>query len=81
MLKYKNIKIQGFPQRMRLQRRLYGICFFHSGFLEGQNWFISVLNHSVNHQNTQLNAEAKKQASTRHIFRVLGRLHNLILCG
>ena len=32
----------------------------------------SVLNHSVNHQNTQLNAETKNKASNRHIFRVLG---------
>ena len=81
MLKYKNIKIQGYLQRMRLQRRLYGICFFHSWFLVGQNWVISVLNHSVKYQNTQFNAEAKKQASNRHILRVLGRLHNLSLCG
>ena len=30
-----------------------------SGFLVGQNWLISVLNHYVNHQNTQLNAKTK----------------------
>ena len=24
----------------------------HSGFLAGQNWLISLLNHLVNHQNT-----------------------------
>ena len=34
----------------------------------GQNWFISVLKHFVNHQNTQLNAETKNQALNRHIF-------------
>jgi len=53
----------------------------HLGFLVvGQSWLISVLYHLVNHQNTQLNAEIKNQALNRHIFRVLGRLYNLILC-
>jgi len=70
---------------MRLQRRLYGIAvysiFLHSGFLVGQKWLISVLNHLLNHKNSQLNAKTKIQASNRHIFRVLGRLHSLILCG
>ena len=63
--------IQGYPQRMR---RLYGlglVHFLHSEFLEGQNWLITVLNHLVNHQYNQLNAETKTQSSS-HIFRVLG---------
>ena len=70
--------IQGYPLRMSLQRRLYTKfdypIFLHLGFLIGQNWLISVLNQSVNRQHTQmikLNAETKKQASNRHIFRVL----------
>ena len=44
--------------------------FFRSVFLHlgVQNWIISVLNNSINHQNTQLNAEAKNQASNRYIF-------------
>ena len=52
--------IQGYPQRIRLQRRL---------ILVGQNWLISVLEveHFVNHQNIQLNAETKNQALNRHI--------------
>ena len=33
-----------------------------------------MLNHLVNHQNTQLKAETKKQASNRHIY-------SLFLCG
>jgi len=31
--------------------------FLHSEFFVGQNWLISVLNHLVDHQNTQLNAK------------------------
>ena len=31
--------------------------FLYSGILAGQNWHISVLNHLVNHYNTQLNAK------------------------
>ena len=65
---------------MRLQSRLYEICIVHFlGFFVGQNRLITVLNHLENQQNTQLNAEAKNQASNRHIFGVLGRLYNL--CG
>jgi len=33
--------------------------FLHSGFLVGQTWPNSVLNHLVNHQNTQWSAETK----------------------
>ena len=47
---------------MGLQRRMYGIClvrFLAFRFLIDQNRVISVLNHSVNHQNTQLIAEPK----------------------
>ena len=65
--------IQGYPQRKRLQIRLYvvqSVCL-HSGFHVGKNLLISVLNYFVNHQNTQLNVETKYQASNRHIFRVL----------
>ena len=50
-----------------------------SGFLVGQNYTGLFL--LVNHQNTQLNAESKNEALNRHIFRVLGHLHSLILCG
>ena len=38
----------------------------------------AVFNNLVSHQNTQLNAEAKMQASNRFILRVWGRLHSLI---
>ena len=31
-------------------------------FIVGQNWHISVLNHSVNHHSTQLNTETKNRA-------------------
>jgi len=51
------------------------------GYLVGQNSHISQLNHLVNHLNTKLSAETKNQASNRHIFKVLGRLYSLILCG
>ena len=40
-----------------------------------------MLTHLVKPQNTQLNAETKNQALHRHIFRVLGRLYSVILCG
>ena len=43
----------------------------HSGFVVGPNWIVSVLHHLVIHQNTQLNAEIKYQASNRQIFRVI----------
>ena len=59
--------VQGYSQRMRLQRRLYGI-FLHSRFLLDKNWLISVLIHLVNHKKTQFNVETQKQASNRHIF-------------
>ena len=39
--------VQGYQQRLRLQRRLYGIFlvpFLHSGFLAGQTSLISVVN-------------------------------------
>ena len=41
---------------------------------ERKKAFISARIHFVNHQNTALNPETKKQASNRHIFKVLGRL-------
>ena len=68
---------------MRLQRRLHGIClvrFLHSGFLVGQNWHISVLDHLAYDQTTQLNAVTKNKASNRHVFKILGRLYSLIRC-
>ena len=46
--------------------------FLDSGFLVGQNWIISVLNHSIHHQNTKFNAETKIEASNRHIFLSFG---------
>ena len=42
--------------------------FLHSGFLVGQNWSISVVNYSINHRNTKLNAETKIQSLNRHIL-------------
>ena len=58
--------VRGFPPS------LYRNCLVHflaiKPFLFGQNYLISVLNHFKNHQNTQLNAETKNQASNRHIF-------------
>ena len=55
--------------------------FLHSGFLVGQNWSKSVVNYSINHRNTKLNAETKNQSLNRHISRVLGRLYSLIPFG
>ena len=44
---YLPSELQGYPQRMRLQRRLYGIClvrvFLHSQFLVGQNIFLCLI--------------------------------------
>ena len=74
--------IQGYPQRMRLQRRLHGICLVHFlvfKVLAGQKWLISVLNHLVDQINTPLSVETRKQASTRHIFGVSGRLYSFNL--
>ena len=69
--------IQGYPQRMRLQRQLYGICLIH--FLAFR---VSCRpNHLVNHQNSQWSAETKNHASERDIFRVLSRLYSFNLCG
>ena len=51
------IHIQGYPQSIRLQRRLYGIflwVFLHLGF---------VVDHLVNHQNTWLDVETKNKVS------------------
>ena len=58
-----SIRIQGYPQRMILQRRLYGFdkfVFLLSRFFVGQNWFISVLCHLVNHHHTHMNARRNK---------------------
>ena len=73
-----------FIYRLRLQRRLYGIClvrFLSFRFPCRLNWFISVLNHLVNQLNTYLNAKTKIISLNRHIFRVLGRLYSLVICG
>ena len=68
---------KGYPQRTRLQS-LKDDCkkFVLSNFRIHGSWFndiahnclFSVFNHLVNHQNTQLNAETKNQASNHHIF-------------
>ena len=62
-------------------RNLLSSFNLYSRFLVGHNWFISLLYQLVNHQHTQLNAESKNQTSNCHIFRVLGSLYTLILCG
>ena len=78
----QHLLIQGYPQSMRLQRRLYEICLvsFLVGFLVGENWLFSMLNHLANYQNTQLSSETKNQDSNCHIFRVLF-FYSLILRG
>ena len=79
-----NICIQGYPQRMRLQRRFCGIClvrFLAFRFPCRPKLAYYVLNNLVNHQNNYLNVKTKIQASNRHIFRVLGRLCSVILGG
>ena len=48
----------------------------HIGFLVDENWLVPVLNHLVNHQNIQLNAETKNQASNCHILKVVGLLYS-----
>ena len=48
---------------MKLRRRLYRIClvrFIAFRVLVDQNWLISVLNHLVNHKNTQLKSSFKQ---------------------
>ena len=55
--------------------------FLHFGVLEDKNWHISVLNHCINHQNTQLNAETKNRASHCYFFLFLACFFSLILCG
>ena len=46
--------IQGYPQRMKLQRRLYVIYFVHfrAFRVPCRHWLIYLLNHLVNHKNT-----------------------------
>ena len=58
--------VQGYPQRMRRQRRLYEIYFVGQNFL-----FFSVLNNLEKPSKIQLNANTKNQTSNRHIFGVL----------
>ena len=77
------MEIQGYQQRNRRQRRFSQLsCIQGSLFLVPccQIRLISVLNNLLNHQNTKLNAETTNQAWNRHIFKVLGRLYNLIFC-
>ena len=62
------LQIQGYSQSMRLQRRLYGICLVRFLAFRVPYRPKNVFNHLVNHQNTQLNAETKNQASSRHNF-------------
>ena len=58
----KPSQLKYYPQRMGLQRRLYGTGSVR--ILVGQKWLISF----YNNQNTKLNAETKNQALNRHIF-------------
>ena len=67
--------LQGYPQRKRLQKPMYGLCLIC--FLEFRVFY--VLNYLINNQKIRLNAETNNQALNRHIFRVLGRLYCLIL--
>ena len=71
------LSVQGYPQRIRLQRRLYVICLVRflacSGFLVEQNCLFPVLNQHL------IESRSQKSSLKRHIFRVLGRLYSL--CG
>ena len=60
-------------------RNLFSPFSCIQGSLEAKTGLFLLLNQLVNHQNTQLNAETKNQASNRHIFIVLGRLYSLII--
>ena len=66
--------VQGYPQRMRLQRRLYEIFLHFLGFRDPcrpKLPFYSVLNNLEKPSKIQLNANTKNQTSNRHIFGVL----------
>ena len=66
---------QGYPQRMRLQRRFYEIVlvlFLAVRVHCRPKWLISAINHYINLQNTQLIAKTEN----RHIFIVLGSLQS-----
>ena len=71
--------VQGYPQRMKLQRRLYGSCLvrflaFKVPCRPKLAYFSKPSKYSFKC------TETKIQASNRHIFSVLGRLYSLILC-
>ena len=71
--------VQGYPQMMRLQRRLYGI--FLSSFLAFRVpcRLIFLINHFVT--KSLLNVETKNQALIVIVLRCLGRLYSLMFCG
>ena len=71
----------GLPTKDETSEKIVLSVFLHSGFLVGLSCGISVFNYLVNNQNTQLTTESRNEALIRHIFRVLGRLGSLILCG
>ena len=54
-------QLQGYPQRMRLQRPLFGIYLFHflSVHIVNQYWIISMQNHFVTQQNTDIMQKQK----------------------
>ena len=76
--------MQGYPQSMRLKRRLYGICLIIFSYIHVPCRLkpaFSFLNHFLTHLNTKLKVKNPKQASNRHVLSVFGRLYSLTLCG
>ena len=74
---WRRVENTGSPTRMRLQRRLYGICSVRSLTFRVPCKPKLQLISFVNYQITQLNAETKDQASNPHIFILLGLLYTL----
>ena len=76
--------MQGYPQSMRLKRRLYGICLIIFSYIHVPCRLkpaFSFLNHFLTHLNTKLKVKNPKQASNRHVLSVFGRLYSLTICG
>ena len=78
---WNELMIQGYSQRMRLQRRLYGICSspfsWIQSSLSGQNWHICVLNHFVNHSFIHSFIHSYFCSPTKHEILQISN-HNLI---
>ena len=75
------ISYTGLPTKDGTTETIVRILFSPFSRFQGSLWLISVFRHLGNHQNTQLNANPKNQASNCYIFRVLGRLYTINCCS